>query len=187
MTTRVRRRCGEVEIELSSEPLVQFYCHCDDCQAVHGAAYAPESVYPSDAVTVVRFGPKAWTLKRNPRFSWGQCGTRLFIDARPLGVRGLNGRPVLPRVRDEGAGWFGVRRLTACVLILLVLCSIKKAGACAHPSADRSASEAGKKCFRNGGLLREHCQSPATTLWRTQAILKYSPSLGPIAVFAIIS
>jgi hypothetical protein len=57
MTIRVQRRFGEVEIELTGEPLVQFYCHCDDCQAVQGAAYAPESVYPSDAATVVRGGP----------------------------------------------------------------------------------------------------------------------------------
>jgi hypothetical protein len=90
-TTRVRCRCGEVEIELSGEPLVQFYCHCDDCQAVHGAAYVPESVYPSSAVTVVRGDPKAWTLKRNPRFWCGECGTRLFIDVLPLRLRGLNG------------------------------------------------------------------------------------------------
>src|SRR5271169_1902433 len=41
ITTRVQCRCGEVEIELTGELLVQFYCHCDDCQAVHGAAYAP--------------------------------------------------------------------------------------------------------------------------------------------------
>jgi hypothetical protein len=86
-------------MELTGEPLVQFYCHCDDCQAVHGAAYAPESVYPTGGPQIV-------------------------------------GR---------------------------------------------------QKCLRYGGLPREHCQSSATTLWRTQAILKYSPSLGLIAVFAIIS
>ena len=47
MTTRVQCCCGKAEIELTGEPLVQFYCHCD-CQAVHGAAYVPKSVYPSD-------------------------------------------------------------------------------------------------------------------------------------------
>src|SRR5271155_1341005 len=102
ITTRVQCRCGEVEIELTGELLVQFYCHCDDCQAVHGAAYAPESVYPSDAVTVVRGGPKAWTLKRNPRFFCGECGTRLFIDVLPLRVRGLNGY-LLPEGRFRPA------------------------------------------------------------------------------------
>jgi len=95
-TTRIQCRCGEIEIELTGKPLVQFYCHCDDCQAVHGAAYVPEAVYPSGAVNVIRGNPKSWTLKRNPRFWCGECGTRLFIDVLALGLRGLNGY-LLPR------------------------------------------------------------------------------------------
>ena len=47
-------RCGAVEIEISGESVAQFYCHCDDCQIVHGGAYAPESVYLADAVRIVR-------------------------------------------------------------------------------------------------------------------------------------
>ena len=78
--TKVQCRCGAVEIEISAEPIVQFYCHCDDCQAVHGGAYAPESVYPADAVNVVRGDPLTWKLKRNPRVTCRECGTRLFID-----------------------------------------------------------------------------------------------------------
>jgi hypothetical protein len=83
--------CGEIEIDISAEPVAQFFCHCDDCQVVHGAAYAPESVYPAEAVTVVRGEPRQWTLKRNPRFFCGRCGTRLFIEVAALKLRGLNG------------------------------------------------------------------------------------------------
>jgi hypothetical protein len=61
---KVQCRCGAVEVEITAEPIVQFYCHCDDCQAVHGGAYAPESVYPADAVKVVRGDPTTWRLKR---------------------------------------------------------------------------------------------------------------------------
>jgi Glutathione-dependent formaldehyde-activating enzyme len=64
--TMVQCRCGAVEVEITSELIVQFFCHCDDCQAVHGGAYAPESVYPADAVKVVRGDPLAWKLKRIP-------------------------------------------------------------------------------------------------------------------------
>ena len=64
--TKIQCRCGAVEVEISGEPIAQMYCHCDDCQAVHGGAYAPESVYPADAVKVVRGDPMAWKLKRNP-------------------------------------------------------------------------------------------------------------------------
>jgi hypothetical protein len=84
-------RCGAVALEISAPPLVQMYCHCDDCQAVHGGAYVPESVYPAAAVTVVRGEPLTWKLKKSPRFTCGACGTRLFIDIVRLGLRGVNG------------------------------------------------------------------------------------------------
>ena len=88
---RVNCRCGKIEIEVAAEPLAQFLCHCDDCQAVHGAAYVPESVYPADAVTIVTGEPASWTLKRNPRFFCRDCGTRLFIEVAAFNLRGLNG------------------------------------------------------------------------------------------------
>ena len=89
--TKIQCRCGAVEIEITAEPIVQFFCHCDDCQAVHGGAYAPESVYPADAVTVVRGDPTTWKLKRNPRVTCRECGTRLFTDVEAFRVRGVNG------------------------------------------------------------------------------------------------
>jgi hypothetical protein len=84
-------RCGAVEVEISGDPIAQFFCHCDDCQVVHGGAYMPESVYPADCVRVVRGTPSSWKLKRNPRFTCRDCGTRLFIDVVALGLRGVNG------------------------------------------------------------------------------------------------
>jgi hypothetical protein len=89
--TRVQCRCGAVEIEITAEPIVQFFCHCDDCQAAHGGAYVPESVYRADAVKVVRGDPVAWKLKRNPRVTCRECGARLFIDVLARSLRGVNG------------------------------------------------------------------------------------------------
>ena len=43
--TKIQCRCGAVEVEISVGPIVQFFCHCDDCQAVHGA-YAPNPSIP---------------------------------------------------------------------------------------------------------------------------------------------
>ena len=88
---RVTCRCDAIEIELSDKPLAQFYCHCDDCQAIHGGAYAPESAYSADAVAIVRGEPALWTLKRNPRYFCRDCGTKLFIDVIDKNIRGLNG------------------------------------------------------------------------------------------------
>ena len=36
---RVSCRCGDIEIDIAAKPVAEFFCHCDDCQAVHGAAY----------------------------------------------------------------------------------------------------------------------------------------------------
>jgi hypothetical protein len=89
--TKVQCRCGAVEVEITGEPIVQFFCHCDDCQAVHGGPYVPESVYPAAAVNVVRGHPTRWKLKRNPRVTCRECGTRLFIDVEAQRLRGVNG------------------------------------------------------------------------------------------------
>jgi hypothetical protein len=84
-------RCGEVEIAIAAEPVAQIFCHCDDCQAMHGAAYVPESVYPTEAVTIIKGEPASWTLKHNPRLFCRVCGTRLFIEVARLNLRGVNG------------------------------------------------------------------------------------------------
>lgn len=88
---RLHCRCGQIELAVSGEAIAQFYCHCDDCQAMHGAAYVPEAVYPAEAITVEKGEPAQWTLKRNPRVFCRDCGTRLFIEVSALQVRGLNG------------------------------------------------------------------------------------------------
>ena len=46
---------------------MQFYCHCDDCQTVHGAAYVPESVYPANAVRVTRGATSSWANRSRKR------------------------------------------------------------------------------------------------------------------------
>lgn len=83
--------CGNIALEITGEPMAQFFCHCDDCQAAHGAAYVPESVYRADEVRVVKGEPASWALERNPRFFCRDCGTRLFIEVTARGLRGVNG------------------------------------------------------------------------------------------------
>lgn len=90
-TLQVQCRCRAVTLELSGEPLAQFFCHCDDCQAAHGGAYAPESLYEAGCVKVLAGEPSRWTLKKNPRYTCPTCGTRLFIDVLAFGLRGVNG------------------------------------------------------------------------------------------------
>jgi hypothetical protein len=40
MTTTVQCSCVAIEMRLTGTPLIQYICHCDDCQAVHGNAYS---------------------------------------------------------------------------------------------------------------------------------------------------
>ena len=57
-----------------------------------GPPDVPESVYPADAVKVVRGDSVAWKLKRNPRFTCRECGDPgpfIHVEARRL--RGVNG------------------------------------------------------------------------------------------------
>ena len=81
--------CGSVKLEISGAPVAQFYCHCDDCQAVHGAAYVPIVMFPSDTVRIVAGDPMQYALKNNPRTSCGRCGTRLYAEPPGMGVKGV--------------------------------------------------------------------------------------------------
>jgi hypothetical protein len=88
-TLDIQCPCGHVGVELRGEPLGHLYCHCDDCQAVHGAAYVPVAVYPADAVTVTRGEPIVWARKTAQRFTCLRCGARLFAAPEGNRVRGV--------------------------------------------------------------------------------------------------
>jgi hypothetical protein len=89
--TEIQCRCGATHVELTGEPIAQFFCHCDDCQAVHGAAYVPVSMYPAAAVKVTRGEPSAWQLRSMPRRTCPECGTRIFAEPPGLGICGVSG------------------------------------------------------------------------------------------------
>lgn len=70
------------------QPRAQFYCHCQDCQLVHGAAYVPVAFYLASALKIVRGEPGRWQLKTTPRRTCGACGTRMFAEPNDR-VRGV--------------------------------------------------------------------------------------------------
>jgi hypothetical protein len=84
----IQCHCGAVAVELTGEALAHAYCHCDDCQAVHGAACVPVAIYPASSVNVIRGDPTTWKLKTTPRTTCRHCGTRLFASP-PFGIRGV--------------------------------------------------------------------------------------------------
>lgn len=89
-TIRVNCSCGTVEMELTGDPLIQYYCHCDHCQAVHGDAYAC-ALYPKAAVAVLRGETAEFILVTAPRTKCSRCGTYLFAEVPGRDVRGVNG------------------------------------------------------------------------------------------------
>jgi hypothetical protein len=86
----IRCRCGAIHVELTGKPVAQFFCHCDDCQAAHGAAYVPVSMYPENAVKVTRGNPNAWKLRTMPRRTCSECGTRVFATPPGVGLCGVS-------------------------------------------------------------------------------------------------
>jgi hypothetical protein len=95
MYTAVRCACGVVEMMLTGTPLIQYVCHCDDCQAVHGHAYAC-SLYPASAVAIQRGEIEATVLKSSPRSRCRHCGTYLFAEVPGYPLRGVNGDLLAP-------------------------------------------------------------------------------------------
>jgi hypothetical protein len=87
--TAITCHCGAIHLELTGEPVVQFYCHCDDCQAVHGAAYVPVALYRIPATRIVAGEPLMWKRRETPRATCRECGTRVFAEPPGMGVRGV--------------------------------------------------------------------------------------------------
>ncbi|QUS39779.1 aldehyde-activating protein [Tardiphaga alba] len=83
--------CNAVQIRLSADPISHFWCHCADCQTVHGAAYVAEAIYPADGVELVSGDTTTFTLKRTPRVNCAKCSTRVLIELPEIGMRSVSG------------------------------------------------------------------------------------------------
>lgn len=82
--------CGSVVLKLTGEPVVQAYCHCDDCQVAHGAAYVATAAYPSHRVEVLKGQLIPLAVKTTPRMRCDTCGTFLFTEVANTGLRSVN-------------------------------------------------------------------------------------------------
>jgi hypothetical protein len=89
-------RCGAIGLKITGEPVVQLYCHCDDCQVAHGAAYVPAAIYPAAAVEVIRGAPTAMVVKATERMRCAACGAYLFSEIASANMRSVSGY-VLPK------------------------------------------------------------------------------------------
>jgi len=83
-------RCGAVHLKIAGSPAVQLYCHCDDCQDAHRAAYTAAAIFPAPAVEVVQGAPVPVVIKATQRMHCDACGTYLFSEIASVGMRSVS-------------------------------------------------------------------------------------------------
>lgn len=80
-----RCRCGQVQFEVTSKPLVTMVCHCTGCQRMTASAYSLSSLYASHQFRVTMGEPVIGGLHGTTRhFFCPQCMSWLFT--RPDGM-----------------------------------------------------------------------------------------------------
>ncbi len=86
--------CGAVELEISGPPIVQAYCHCDDCRAWSGTPVTSATLWPSDAVSITKgedqvlsYSKTGETIRRSCR----QCGGALMAEIPAAGLTDVFG------------------------------------------------------------------------------------------------
>ena len=112
-------RCGAIGLKIAGEPVVQLYCHCDDCQAAHGAAYVPAAIYPAHAVEVVRGKPAPMVVKATSGCAARIAAPIYFPRLRPSGCE-ASAVTFLPRERSNRNSMFNARTLF-CLLSTICL------------------------------------------------------------------
>ncbi len=82
--------CTAVTLDLGGDPIVQVYCHCDDCQRAHSAAYVPRAVYLCAAVTIASGATLSWCNKTRTMVICAACGSHLYGEQDGVPFRGVN-------------------------------------------------------------------------------------------------
>ena len=78
-------RCGQVQFEVSSRPLVTMVCHCTGCQRMTASAYSLSALYPSNEFKMTMGEPVIGGLHGATRhYFCGHCMSWLFT--RPEGM-----------------------------------------------------------------------------------------------------
>ena len=81
--------CGAVEIEISGDPAVMAYCHCESCRGWLGAPIHAASLWPTPNVEVVKGEGGLGVFKRTDashRHFCKACGSPVLIRHPALGM-----------------------------------------------------------------------------------------------------
>lgn len=116
LKTKGQCRCGQVEFEVTTEPMITMACHCTGCQKMASSAFSLSSLFPSAAFSVTSGEPVIGGLHGGTRhFFCGHCMTWLFT--RPEGMDDFvnvrstmledskNYQPFIETFTDEKLAW----------------------------------------------------------------------------------
>lgn len=81
--------CGAVEIEITGEPQVQAYCHCESCRRWLSAPVHAAALWPTPNVSVTRGADNLQVFKRTDnshRHFCKTCGSGVLIRHPALGM-----------------------------------------------------------------------------------------------------
>lgn len=95
--------CGAVEIEATGAPLEMGYCHCNSCRAFSGAPFTAFSLWPAEAVRVVKGGEHLAGFNKtgmSDRRHCAKCGGHLLAYHPGMGCTDILA-PLLPTLRFE--------------------------------------------------------------------------------------
>jgi hypothetical protein len=98
--------CGAVQLEISGEPAVQAYCHCNSCRSWLGAPLHAASLWPQQNVHVVKGADNLGLYKKTEashRQFCKSCGSPVLVGHPGMGLTdipsgsivGLNYQPTV--------------------------------------------------------------------------------------------
>ena len=81
--------CGAVEINLTGDPIVMGYCHCDSCKSWSAAPVSTFTLWAHDSVQVTKGEDNILTYNKTDmsyRKSCKSCGGHILNDFKPMGL-----------------------------------------------------------------------------------------------------
>ena len=84
--------CGAVQLEISGEPAVQAYCHCNSCRSWLGAPIHAATLWPAQNVKIVKGADNLGLYKKTEashRQFCKSCGAPVLIGHPAMGLTDL--------------------------------------------------------------------------------------------------
>jgi hypothetical protein len=88
-TYKAQCTCGAVQLEITGEPAVQAYCHCNSCRGWLGAPIHAAALWPMSSVRVVKGGDNMGLYKKTEnshRQFCRSCGSPVMVGHPTMGM-----------------------------------------------------------------------------------------------------